>query len=54
LAGAKQKAQELHEKALDSLSLFGKEADLCETYRFTLFSGLTDNQLDYCGFNPDN
>lgn len=28
LAGAKQKAQELHEKALDSLSVFGKEADL--------------------------
>jgi len=28
LAGAKQKAQELHEKALDSLSFFGKEADL--------------------------
>lgn len=28
LAGAKQKAQELHEKALDSLSIFGKEADL--------------------------
>ena len=28
LAGAKQKAQELHEKALDCLSGFGKEADL--------------------------
>lgn len=28
LAGAKQKAQELHEKALASLSDFGKEADL--------------------------
>jgi farnesyl diphosphate synthase len=28
LAGAKQKAQELHEKALDSLSIFGPEADL--------------------------
>ncbi len=28
LAGAKQKAQELHEKALDSLSIFGQEADL--------------------------
>jgi geranylgeranyl pyrophosphate synthase len=28
LAEAKQKAQELHEKALDSLSIFGKEADL--------------------------
>jgi len=28
LAGAKQKAQELHEKALDNLSIFGKEADL--------------------------
>jgi geranylgeranyl pyrophosphate synthase len=28
LAGAKQKAQELHEKALDSLSIFGSEADL--------------------------
>lgn len=28
LAGAKQKAQELHEQAIDSLSLFGKEADL--------------------------
>ncbi len=28
LAGAKQKAQELHEKALDSLSIFGKDADL--------------------------
>jgi farnesyl diphosphate synthase len=28
LAGAKQKAQELHEKALDSLGIFGKEADL--------------------------
>ena len=28
LAGAKQKAQELHEMALDSLSIFGKEADL--------------------------
>lgn len=28
LAGAKQKAQELHEKALDNLSVFGKEADL--------------------------
>jgi len=28
LAGAKQKAQELHEKALDSLSIFGKEAEL--------------------------
>ena len=28
LAGAKQKAQELHEQALDSLSIFGKEADL--------------------------
>ena len=28
LAGAKQKAQELHEKALECLSGFGKEADL--------------------------
>ena len=28
LAGAKQKAQELHEKAIESLSGFGKEADL--------------------------
>ncbi len=28
LAGAKQKAQELHEQALDSLSIFGNEADL--------------------------
>jgi farnesyl diphosphate synthase len=28
LAGAKQKAQELHENALESLSIFGKEADL--------------------------
>lgn len=28
LAGAKQKAWELHEKAVDSLSIFGKEADL--------------------------
>jgi len=28
LSGAKQKAQELHEKALDSLSIFGQEADL--------------------------
>ncbi|MDD2658248.1 MAG: (2E,6E)-farnesyl diphosphate synthase [Methylococcales bacterium] len=28
MAGAKQKAQELHEKALESLSIFGKEADL--------------------------
>jgi farnesyl diphosphate synthase len=28
LAGAKQKALELHEKALDCLSVFGKEADL--------------------------
>ena len=28
LAGAKKKAQELHEKALDSLSIFGREADL--------------------------
>ncbi len=28
LAGAKQKAQELHEKAIDSLSGFGEEADL--------------------------
>ena len=28
LAGAKQKAQELHEQALDSLSIFGSEADL--------------------------
>lgn len=28
LAGAKQKAQELHEKALESLSVFGAEADL--------------------------
>ena len=28
LSGAKQKTQELHEKALDSLSIFGKEADL--------------------------
>ena len=28
LAGAKQKAQELHERAIDSLSVFGKEADL--------------------------
>ncbi len=28
MAGAKQKAQELHEKAIDSLSAFGAEADL--------------------------
>lgn len=28
LAGAKQKARELHEKALDCLSVFGSEADL--------------------------
>jgi geranylgeranyl pyrophosphate synthase len=28
LAGAKQKAKELHEKALDNLSIFGSEADL--------------------------
>lgn len=28
MAGAKQKAQELHEKAIDSLSIFGPEADL--------------------------
>jgi len=28
LAGAKQKAIELHERAIDSLSIFGKEADL--------------------------
>lgn len=28
LTGAKQKALELHEKALDNLSVFGKEADL--------------------------
>ena len=28
LAGAKQKAQELHEQALDNLSIFGNEADL--------------------------
>jgi len=28
LAGAKQKAQELHQQAVDSLSVFGKEADL--------------------------
>jgi farnesyl diphosphate synthase len=28
LAGAKQKAQELHEKAIESLSIFGAEADL--------------------------
>jgi len=28
LAGAKQKAQELHEKALENLSVFGEEADL--------------------------
>jgi geranylgeranyl pyrophosphate synthase len=28
LSGAKQKAQELHEQAIDSLSIFGKEADL--------------------------
>ncbi len=28
LTGAKQKAQELHEQALDSLSMFGSEADL--------------------------
>ncbi|UOA07203.1 (2E,6E)-farnesyl diphosphate synthase [Methylobacter sp. S3L5C] len=28
LVGAKQKAQELHEKAMDSLRIFGKEADL--------------------------
>jgi geranylgeranyl pyrophosphate synthase len=28
MAGAKQKAQELHEQALDSLSIFGNEADL--------------------------
>ena len=28
LAGAKQKAQELHQQAVDSLSVFGEEADL--------------------------
>jgi farnesyl diphosphate synthase len=28
MAGAKQKAQELHEKAVDSLTVFGAEADL--------------------------
>lgn len=28
MAGAKQKAQELHEKAIESLSVFGAEADL--------------------------
>lgn len=28
LSGAKQKARELHEKAMDSLSIFGNEADL--------------------------
>jgi farnesyl-diphosphate synthase (EC 2.5.1.10) len=28
LAGAKQKAQELHEQALDNLNIFGSEADL--------------------------
>ncbi len=28
MAGAKQKAQELHEKAIESLSIFGTEADL--------------------------
>ncbi len=28
MAGAKQKAQELHEQALDNLSIFGAEADL--------------------------
>jgi farnesyl diphosphate synthase len=28
MAGAKQKAQELHELAIDSLSAFGSEADL--------------------------
>jgi geranylgeranyl pyrophosphate synthase len=28
MAGAKQKAQELHEKAIDSLAVFGAEADL--------------------------
>ncbi len=28
MAGAKQKAQELHEKAIENLSVFGKEADL--------------------------
>jgi farnesyl diphosphate synthase len=28
LAGAKQKAQELHERALENLNIFGKEADL--------------------------
>lgn len=28
MAGAKQKAQELHEKAIESLSIFGSEADL--------------------------
>lgn len=28
LAGAKQKARELHEQAIDSLSIFGKEVDL--------------------------
>jgi geranylgeranyl pyrophosphate synthase len=28
MVGAKQKAQELHEKAIDSLSMFGAEADL--------------------------
>lgn len=28
LSGAKQKAQELHEQAIDSLGIFGKEADL--------------------------
>jgi farnesyl diphosphate synthase len=28
MAGAKQKAQALHEKAIDSLDVFGTEADL--------------------------
>ncbi len=28
MAGAKQKARELHESALESLSVFGSEADL--------------------------
>ena len=28
MAGAKQKAQELHEKAIDSLGVFGAEAEL--------------------------
>ena len=37
LAGAKQKAQELHEAALDSLSGFGDEADLLrELSRFII------------------